>query len=64
MTNSSHELQGVSLLRLPRVLEVFPVSRAGWYAGVASGRYPQPVQLGARAVAWRSQDIRALIDSL
>lgn len=28
------------LMRLPAVLQVFPVSRSGWYEGVRTGRYP------------------------
>ena len=51
------------LLKLPKVLALVPVSRAGWWAGVASGRYPKPVKIGERSVAWRSQDIAALIAS-
>jgi len=51
-------------LRLPQVLEIVPVSRATWYAGVKSGRYPAPIKLGPRAVAWQLSDIEKLIVSL
>ena len=52
------------LRRLPQVLQMFPVSRSAWWAGVRSGRYPQPVRISARCVAWRGTDIDALIKSL
>ena len=52
------------LLRLPAVLALIPVSRSTWFAGVKSGRYPQPVKLGTRIVAWREEDIRSYIASL
>lgn len=52
------------LWRLPVVLQKIPVSKSGWFAGVRAGRYPKPVKLGARAVAWRAVDIRALVASL
>lgn len=52
-----------NLLRLPAVLEKIPVSRSHWWEGVKSGRYPKPVRLSVRCVAWRSQDIRDLIAS-
>ncbi|HNU11282.1 MAG TPA: AlpA family phage regulatory protein [Rubrivivax sp.] len=52
------------LLRLPQVLALFPVSRSSWYEGVKTGRYPSPVKLGARAVAWRREDLEALLVSL
>ncbi len=48
------------LLRLPEVLRLVPVSRSSWYDGMKDGRYPSPVKLGPRAVAWRSADILAL----
>lgn len=56
-------LEAGGLLRLPQVLAVFPVSRSTFWAGVRSGRYPQPVKLGARCTAWHSADIAALIES-
>ncbi len=53
----------IALWRLPTVLAHVPVSRSHWWAGVAEGRYPEPVKLSKRCVAWRSADIRALIAS-
>lgn len=41
-----------------------PVSRATWWAGVKSGRYPRPVKLSAKATAWRVEDIRSLIERI
>ena len=48
-------------VRLPVVLNVFPVSKSTWWAGCKSGRYPKPVKLGPRVTAWRVEDIRSLI---
>ena len=53
----------LALWRLPTVLAHIPVSRSGWWQGVKTGRYPAPVKLSTRCVAWRSADIRALIAS-
>jgi len=50
------------LIRLPSVLELFPISKTAWYQGIRDGRYPKPVKLGARTVAWRKSDILALIE--
>jgi predicted DNA-binding transcriptional regulator AlpA len=50
-----------SIIRLPAVLAVFPISRASWYAGIREGRYPASVKLGPRAVGWRRSDIEGLI---
>lgn len=51
------------LLREKQVLAIFPVSRSTWWAGVKTGRYPQPVKLGPKMTAWRARDIEALVES-
>lgn len=48
----------------PAIPAVIPVSASTWWAGVKSGRYPQPTRaLGVRITAWRVEDIRALIEA-
>jgi prophage regulatory protein len=60
----SYQLPEKGLVRLNNVLLLFPVSRSKWWAGCSEGIYPAPVRLpGSRCVAWRAEDIRALIDS-
>lgn len=47
----------------PPTTGLIPVSRSTWWAGVRTGRYPQPTRaLGTRITAWRAEDIRALIE--
>lgn len=48
----------------PPIQPLIPVKKSTWFAGVKSGRYPKPVKLGARATAWRVEDIRAFIASI
>ncbi|NQW93771.1 MAG: AlpA family phage regulatory protein [Polaromonas sp.] len=55
--------QDLTLWRLPRVLAHVPVSRSGWWCGVKTGRYPAPIKISKRCVAWRASDIHALISS-
>ena len=44
---------------------LIPIARSTWWAGVKSGRFPQPVRgLGPRITAWRAEDIRELIERL
>ncbi len=52
------------LWRLPAVLAHVPISRSSWFAGVRSGRYPKPVRLSERRVAWRASDIRSFVAAL
>ena len=44
------------------IAPLIPVSRSGWYQGIKEGRFPEPVKLGQRAVAWRASEIQALIE--
>ena len=54
-----------AFLRLPQVLNVVPVSRSSWLRGIESGIYPRPIKLGGqRSVAWKSSDIRLLVEKL
>lgn len=64
MTLTTKDAATTPLLRLPDVLAMFPISRSSWYEGVRTGRYPPPVKLGARTVAWRRADLEALLERL
>ncbi len=50
-----------ALLRLTEVLRRFPVSKSSWWLGVKERRYPAPVKIGRRAVAWSEREINDLI---
>ncbi len=54
----------LGLLRLPQVLQLLPIGRSSWLAGVKDGRYPQPVKLGPATTCWRAADILNFIESL
>ena len=66
-------LPEIGYLRLPQIIgnpkasppipALIPVSKSTWWAGVKSGRYPQPIKLGSRITAWRAEDIRKLIET-
>jgi prophage regulatory protein len=67
-------LSGDGFLRLPTIIgnpkanpptkPIIPVSKSTWWAGVREGRFPKPVKLGPNTTAWRTRDIRALVDHL
>lgn len=70
-----HQLPEFGYLRLPQIIgdpkaeppipAIIPVGRSTWWAGVKSGRYPQPVRtLGRRITAWEVGGIRELIRRL
>ena len=43
---------------------IIPVSRSSWWSGVKSGKYPKPVKLSEKITAWRTEDIKNLIESI
>jgi prophage regulatory protein len=50
------------LIRLPSVLERVGVSRSTLWSWVREGRFPPPVRLGLRAVAWKSTSVDRWIE--
>jgi prophage regulatory protein len=59
-----HDIPETGFMRLPQVLEVIPLGKTSWWAGVKSGRFPKPVKLTEHCTAWRAEDIRELIKRL
>jgi predicted DNA-binding transcriptional regulator AlpA len=57
-------LNPAALWRLPQVLQVLPIGRSSFLAGVKEGKYPQPLKLGPATTCWRASDILHFIDSL
>ena len=63
MTNQKNPFLETRFLRLPAILEIFPIGKSTWWQGVKDGRFPKPVKLGERTTAWKIEDIKALIES-
>jgi prophage regulatory protein len=60
-------LPRAGFLRLKAIIgpgRLIPVSKSTWWAGVKTGRYPQPVKIAPRVTAWRCEDIHDLIARL
>ena len=58
----AEEKQQIAFLRLPQVLEIFPISRSSWWQGCKSGKYPKPIKLGPRTTVWRKDEIEKLAE--
>lgn len=52
------------LLRLPSVMAETGLSRSFLYKLVAAGRFPRPVRVSPKAVAWRRDEIEEWVRSL
>lgn len=57
-------LENESLLRLPQVLKIIPISKSAWWQGCKDGRYPKPIKLGPRTTVWKASDIFAFMREL
>jgi hypothetical protein len=65
-------LPEIGFLRLSQIVgdknqnipALIPIGKTSWLNGVKSGKYPKPVKLGERTVAWRVKDIMNLIESM
>lgn len=51
------------ILRKRKVEEISGRSYSSIRRDIARGVFPQPVQIGPRAIGWRSEDIQAWLDS-
>lgn len=52
-----------SFLRLPEVIQRTGFSRSRIYALKEQGEFPQPIKIGARAIAWLEAEVSAWIES-
>jgi predicted DNA-binding transcriptional regulator AlpA len=64
MSEQVEKGQKQRFLRLPQVLEIFPVSKSTWWAGIREGKYPKQVKLSQKISAWRESDIDELCNRL
>ena len=70
-SSNENMLPQTGFLRLKQIIgdrhkipALIPLSKSTWWAGVKSGRFPQPVKLSPRCTCWRVEDIRKLIASV
>ena len=47
----------MKFLRLQTVMSLTGLSRSSIYLGISEGRFPKQIALGARSVAWASNEI-------
>ncbi len=51
------------LIRRPEVQRLTGLSRSSLYEMIAAGKFPAPVRIGPRAVAWRESEIHKWIEA-
>lgn len=58
-----NQLSNFGFLRITDVLQLIPIGKSTWWAGVKEGRFPKPVKIGPRLTVWRADEIRQLIET-
>lgn len=51
------------LLRMKQLQEIVPMHRVTIWRMTQDGRFPAPVRISARSVAWKSDEIEAWLNS-
>ena len=54
--------QPLGYLRLQQILKIIPVSKATWWNGCRTGKFPKPYKLGPRITAWKISDIKRCLE--
>lgn len=58
LTNTAQiNQESFGYMRLNQILKLIPVSKATWWNGCKTGRFPKPYKLGPRITAWKTSDI-------
>lgn len=55
-------METIRIMRRPEVEKVIGLSRSAIYAAMDRGDFPRPVQIGRRAVGWKSNDVIGWLD--
>jgi prophage regulatory protein len=53
----------IKLYRLRELSARIGLGRTAIYEAIQEGRFPRPIRIGARAVAWRHQDVESWLQS-
>jgi len=57
MSNSNSE---VTLMRIPQILEVIPISKSKFWLMVQKGEFPKPIKIG-RSSFWTIEQVQTFI---
>ncbi len=63
MIQTDNPPETTGFMRLPQVLEVIPVSKSTWWAGIKTGRFPKPYRLSPGITVWRREDVMNVLHS-
>lgn len=56
-------MEASRIMRRPEVERTVGLSRSAIYAAMDRGDFPRPIQIGRRAVGWKSKDVSTWLDA-
>jgi len=60
MSQSSPQIPPITLMRIPQILKVMPVSKSKFWLMVQKGEFPRPIKIG-RSSFWTIEQVQAFI---
>ena len=56
----SNDCADISLMRIPQILKVLPVSKSKFWLMVQQGEFPKPIKIG-RSSFWTTEQVQSFI---
>jgi prophage regulatory protein len=60
VNQSSPQIPPITLMRIPEILKVMPVSKSKFWLMVQKGEFPKPIKIG-RSSFWTIEQVQAFI---
>ena len=60
MSNGNSQTPPITLMRIPQILKVMPVSKSKFWLMVQKGDFPKPIKIG-RSSFWTIEQVQAFI---
>jgi prophage regulatory protein len=60
MSNTNPQIPPITLMRIPQILKVMPVSKSKFWLMVQKGEFPKPIKIG-RSSFWTIEQVQSFI---
>jgi len=60
MSQSNNQIPPITLMRIPQILKVMPVSKSKFWLMVQKGEFPKPIKIG-RSSFWTIEQVQTYL---
>jgi prophage regulatory protein len=60
MSNANQQTPPITLMRIPQILKMMPVSKSKFWLMVQKGEFPKPIKIG-RSSFWTIEQVQSFI---